>query len=280
VLNGVARALGQGRLDEARRLGLLAVSLGRLGEAASAAAGKDAGGGSYTLNDMVRVIFDAGYRTEVMRVDRDAEEDEDKALYWRLNLESCEADGRRQVELKTEGWREGRADLRAALGLAAEDETERDGSIGGREGSALPETRRLGRHAGAPVGGGVVRFGDEGQFAGDAADRQSQRQGVAGQEAQGLVALVGDVPAQGLEGFGQIGTFEAVNIVPVIRQHDRFGGVAGQAEQGLGQGVDLGEFVAGVGIGDARLHQRLQFQIINAGQVDQAAQGSLGHEVL
>jgi len=125
ALNGVARALGQGRLDEARRLGLLAVSLGRLGEAASAAAGKDAGGG-YTLNDMVRVVFDAGYRTEVMRVDRDEEEDEDKALYWRLNLESCEADGRRQVELKTEGWREGRADLRAALGLAAEDETERD----------------------------------------------------------------------------------------------------------------------------------------------------------
>lgn len=126
ALNGVARALGQGRLEEARRLGLLAVSLGRLGEAAGAAAGKDAGGGGYTLNNMVRVVFDAGYRTEVMRVDLDREPDEDKALYWRLNLESYEADGRRQVELKTAGWREGRAELRAALGLAAEDETERE----------------------------------------------------------------------------------------------------------------------------------------------------------
>jgi len=121
ALNGVARALGQGRLDEARRLGLLAVSLGRLGEAA----GKDAGGG-YTLNDMVRMVFDLNYRTEVMRVDHDREPDEDKALYWRLNLESYEADGRRQVELKTAGWREGRAELRAVLGLAAEDETERE----------------------------------------------------------------------------------------------------------------------------------------------------------
>lgn len=75
-------------------------------------------GRGYTLNDMVRVVFDAGYRTEVMRVDRDAEGDEDKALYWRLNLESYEADGRRQVELKTDGWREGRAELRAGLAAA------------------------------------------------------------------------------------------------------------------------------------------------------------------
>lgn len=120
ALNGVARALGQGRLDEARRLGLLAVSLGRLGEAGSQTGGKDAGGG-YTLNDMVRIVFDLNYRTEVMRVDHDREPDEDKALYWRLNLETYEADGRRQVELKTAGWREGRAELRAALGLAAEE---------------------------------------------------------------------------------------------------------------------------------------------------------------
>ncbi|MNN70595.1 hypothetical protein D3C81_1864610 [compost metagenome] len=99
-----------------------------------------------------------------------------------------------------------------------------------------------------------------------------------GHEAQRLATLVHDVPAQGLKGLGQVGAAQAVDVVPVGGKRHSLGFVAGQAEQGAGQGVDLGKFVAGVGIGVARLHQRLQFQIIDAGQVDQAAHGGLGHE--
>lgn len=118
ALKGVGRALSQGRLDEARKLGQLAASLGRV----DAQSGAGAGRGDFTLNDMVRIVFDLDYRTEVMRVDHDQERDEDKDLYWRLNLEAYEADGRRQVALKTQGWREGRAELRAEMGLAPVEE--------------------------------------------------------------------------------------------------------------------------------------------------------------
>ena len=54
---------------------------------------------------------------------------------------------------------------------------------------------------------------------------------VIGQQAQGLVALVGDVPAEGFEGLDQIGAFKAVDIVPVRRQGHGFGGVAAVREQ-------------------------------------------------
>ena len=69
---------------------------------------------------------------------------------------------------------------------------------------------------------------------------------------------------------------QAVDVVPISRESNGLGRLAGQAEQGAGQGVDFRKLVAGVGIGVARLHQRLQFQIIDAGQVDQAARGGLG----
>lgn len=118
ALKGVGRALSQGRLDEARKLGQLAASLGRV----DARSGAGPGRGDFTLGDMVRMVFDLDYRTEVMRVDHDRERDEDKALYWRLSHEAYEADGRRQVETRTEGWRQGRAELRAALGLEPVEE--------------------------------------------------------------------------------------------------------------------------------------------------------------
>ena len=112
ALAGVARAMKQSRLDEARKLAQLAVSLGRLG--------KGPGRGSFTLNDMVRVIFDAEYRTEVFGIDPDAPEDPDKSLYCDLSLQARDAAGAAQVALKTKGYREGRAELRAELGLAPE----------------------------------------------------------------------------------------------------------------------------------------------------------------
>lgn len=112
ALAGVARAMKQSRLDEARKLAQLAVSLGRLGEGP--------GRGNFTLNDMVRVIFDAGYCAEVMGIDPDAPPDPDKSLYWDLKHQASEAIGQAQVALKTEGHREGRAELRAELGLEPE----------------------------------------------------------------------------------------------------------------------------------------------------------------
>lgn len=115
---GAARALSEGRLDEARKLGQLAVSLGRVDGGP--------GRGDYTLGDMVRIVFDPDYRTEVMRLDRDREPSEEKTEYWRLSAETHEASGRGLVALKTEGWCEGRAELRAELGLAAVDETGRE----------------------------------------------------------------------------------------------------------------------------------------------------------
>lgn len=114
ALKGVARALSEGRLDEARQLGQLAASLGRVDGGP--------GRGDFTLRDMVRMVFDPDYRTEVMRVDRDREPPEEKAEYWRLSAETHEAAGRGLVALKTEGWCEGRAELRAALGLEAVEE--------------------------------------------------------------------------------------------------------------------------------------------------------------
>ncbi|MGV9009026.1 hypothetical protein [Brevundimonas sp.] len=112
ALNGVARAMKQSRLDEARKLAQLAVSLGRLGEGP--------GRGDFTLNDMVRVIFDAEYCTEVMRVDPDAPPDPDKSLYWDLRTQARDAAGQAQVALKTKGYHEGRAELGAELGLEPE----------------------------------------------------------------------------------------------------------------------------------------------------------------
>lgn len=116
ALNGVARAMKQSRLDEARKLAQLAVSLGRLGGGP--------GRGDFTLNDMVRALFDADYCTEVMHGNPDAPPDPDKALYWKLKHQSGEAVGQKQVALKTEGYREGRAELRAELGLEPEPEPE------------------------------------------------------------------------------------------------------------------------------------------------------------
>ena len=130
ALNGVARALSQGRLDEARQLGQLAASLGRVdggpGRGAGAGSGPGAGRDGFTLKDMVRMVFDLEYRTEVMRVDRDRDPPEAKIEYWRLSATTHEAAGRALVDLKTEGWREGRAELRAELGLEVEDEAERE----------------------------------------------------------------------------------------------------------------------------------------------------------
>lgn len=52
----VVRALREGRLNEARQLGQLALSLGRVDGGP--------GRGDYTLNDVVRIVFDQDYRTE------------------------------------------------------------------------------------------------------------------------------------------------------------------------------------------------------------------------
>lgn len=62
ALNGLAEALRQNRLAEARNLAQIVASLGRIGGGL---------GGQYTLADMVRVIFDRGYQVDVMRMDPD-----------------------------------------------------------------------------------------------------------------------------------------------------------------------------------------------------------------
>jgi len=124
ALAGVARAMKQSRLDEARKLAQLAVSLGRLGEGP--------GRGNFTLNDMVRVIFDDAYCVEVMGIDPDGPPDPDKRLYWELLQQTREVREEAEVELKTEGYREGRAELRAELGLEPEADPEP-----GAEGAAI-----------------------------------------------------------------------------------------------------------------------------------------------
>lgn len=112
ALAGVARAMKQGRLDEARKLSQLAVSLGRLGEGP--------GRGDFTLSDMVRVIFDAEYRIEVFGIDPDAPPDPVKSQYSDLKIQARDAAAAERVALKTKGYREGRAELRAELGLEPE----------------------------------------------------------------------------------------------------------------------------------------------------------------
>ncbi|WP_374597317.1 hypothetical protein [Brevundimonas sp.] len=112
ALAGVARAMKQGRLDEARKLSQLAVSLGRLGEGP--------GRGDFTLSDMVRVIFDAEYRIEVFGIDPDAPPDPVKSQYCDLKIQARDAAAAERVALKTKGYREGRAELRAELGLEPE----------------------------------------------------------------------------------------------------------------------------------------------------------------
>lgn len=116
ALAGVARAMKQSRLDEARKLAQLAVSLGRLGDGP--------GRGSFTLNDMVRAIFDDEYCVEVMGIDPDAPQDPDKSLYWELKHQAREVGEEAQVALKTEGYHEGRAELRAELGLEPQADPE------------------------------------------------------------------------------------------------------------------------------------------------------------
>ena len=112
ALAGVARAMKQSRLDEARKLAQLAVSLGRLGDGP--------GRGGFTLNDIVRVSFDPEYCAEVMGIDPDAPPDPDKQEYWDRMREARKATAAAQVALKTKGYREGRAELRAELGLEPE----------------------------------------------------------------------------------------------------------------------------------------------------------------
>lgn len=112
ALRGVARALAEGRVDEAKRLTQLATSLGRLGGGA--------GGGQYSLDDMVRVGFDPEFATEVMRVTPGADNPPEKARYWKLYNETRDEGGRAMAAIRSQSYREGRADLRAELGLAPE----------------------------------------------------------------------------------------------------------------------------------------------------------------
>lgn len=135
ALAGVARAMKQGRLDEARKLSQLAVSLGRLGDGP--------GRGDFTLSDMVRVIFDAEYRIEVFGIDPDAPPDPVKSQYCDLKIQARDAAAAERVALKTKGYREGRAELRAELGLEPE---------------AVPEPGTEGAQIYRSCGGHVVRM--------------------------------------------------------------------------------------------------------------------------
>ena len=66
--------------------------------------------------------------------------------------------------------------------------------------------------------------------------------------------------------------------VPAPGTLNLVGLVGGEAEQRLGTGVDLGELAARIDVGVARLHQRLVFQLGDAGKLDQTSEsGCVGH---
>lgn len=101
-----------GRLwAEARALTGLAESYARL----EAKGGMERGG--FTLNDMVRMVFDLKYRAELMALHPDRVPCPDTALFHELKEKADESRERAQVALATRGYHEGRAELRAELGL-------------------------------------------------------------------------------------------------------------------------------------------------------------------
>lgn len=112
ALRGVSQALSQSRLDEARQLAQLAVSLGRLGGGT--------GGGGYSLADIVRALFDEDYRTALMTMDPDHDNPPEKREYWNRRAARGEENGDALARIKSEAYREGRDDLRAELGLEPE----------------------------------------------------------------------------------------------------------------------------------------------------------------
>lgn len=106
-----------GRLwTEAKALAGLAESYARLDV-------KAAGRGEFTLNDMVRMVFDLKYRAELMALHPDRVPCADTALFHELKEKADDSRERAQVALATRGYHEGRAELRAELGL--EPQTDR-----------------------------------------------------------------------------------------------------------------------------------------------------------
>lgn len=123
----------------------------------------------------------------------------------------------------------------------------------------------------------LIRLGVEGQFARHAAHGQRQRQRPVGQHTQRLAAIVPHIPALGLEGVDLVHRVETVDVVPVLGQGDAFRLVQRQAEGLLRRLVNFRKLVAAIRVRVAGLHQRLHLEVVDAGQVDQAAQGP-GHD--
>lgn len=115
----------KGRLwTEAKALAGLAETYGRVGERSGGGTGGGAGGreagragGSFTLADMVRMVFDPDYRTEVMDMSKDPGTDPDKLAYWNQVKDRRDAEGEGLASLLSQGYRQGREETMQALGL-------------------------------------------------------------------------------------------------------------------------------------------------------------------
>lgn len=111
---GSGRAM-KGRLwSEARALSLLAETYGRLGGGT--------GGEGYRLADIVQAVFDAEFCTRLMTMHPDHDNPPEKQEYWQRLAARKEENGIAVAQVKSLGYREGRADLRAELGLEPEPE--------------------------------------------------------------------------------------------------------------------------------------------------------------
>ncbi len=111
ALNGLAEALRQSRLTEARNLAQIVASLERIGAGAA---------GGFTLADILRAIFDRAYQAELMTIDRDADNPPEKHSYWTMRRDEQDRVGHTLAAEKSRCYAEGRADLREELGLTPE----------------------------------------------------------------------------------------------------------------------------------------------------------------
>lgn len=116
ALRGVAEALRQNRLAEARNLSQIAASLDRIG---GAGAGSAKGAGGYGLADVLRVLVDDGFANDLMFLAGESD-DPEVARLRELMWDQREEGVRNIAKQRSEAFAMGRAEMRAELGLEVE----------------------------------------------------------------------------------------------------------------------------------------------------------------